>query len=633
MKRTRRPAGSRPSVWKTPPKRDGDTPRTPVQQIAKPRPTLGSKPPPNIKREHKKAKQNGTGERSDGRSTSPPPPLLPPQKVNPPKRGSVKRGSRSSSIWGGEDGRAPARAARKIRRKMPLPPIKGFDPPQANILEQLGIGEEEEGEKEKEEKEEELEDGQLSSKQEFVVSRVLNGDNVFITGSAGTGKSFVMKEIIQRLNNSDSRGEGVYVTASTGAAAVNIGGCTLHSFAGIGLGNGTVHSLYKRIDKHPRCIAAKRRWLTARVLIIDEVSMLDAGLFDKLEHLARLLRDRSDPFGGIQIVRCGDFFQLPPVRKRTDAEEKKFMFQANCWNKVVHTTFVLDRLFRQEGDRPFAKILNEIRFGCVSPAGERILRQSSVPFVSRPSLEPVKEEGPSTGDKKTDVKVIATMLYPHRKDVDHENAMQLAVLEGEHHSFYARDNGDPTLLKQLQTHCAAPALLHLKLGAQVVLLKNLDFGSGLVNGSRGVIVQFVMSKVTPREEKENIRDRIGSSESVLTRPVAPVVKFTNGVTRCLSQDLWKVKLGSRLATRTQFPLALAWALSIHKAQGMTLSMVKMKLNDVWECGHAYVALSRATSQHGLYLIDYDVRKIRASHVVLRYFREVLKKQAIAFKDM
>jgi len=503
-------------------------------------------------------------------------------------------------------------------------------------MNQISASEREEPEKDhiEDDEEEPLEDGQLSAKQEHVISRVLQGDNVFITGSAGTGKSFVMREIIKRLNGSESRGFGVYVTASTGAAAVNVGGCTVHSFAGIGFGNGSVYNLKNRLLNNPMCTAAKTRWLNARVLIIDEVSMIDAGLFDKLEHLARLLRDSSEPFGGIQVVLCGDFFQLPPVRTKADTEEKKFMFQAACWNRVVHTTFVLDRLFRQKEDKPFAKILNEIRLGYVSPSGEKILEQCAVPFDLRPGSISANPCAAKEGTRTHTAKVIPTMLYSHRRDVDHENAMQLAALNGDQHSFYALDEGDNTLLKQLTAHCAAPLLLDLKLGAQVVLLKNMDFASGLVNGSRGVIVNFVMGKA-PTPDNASIRDRIGSVKQEKDQDVAlaPVVKFTNGLIRTIHQDRWRVALGKRSATRTQVPLALAWALSIHKAQGMTLSMVKMKLSTVWECGQAYVALSRATSQRGLYLIDYDVYKIRANYEVLRYYKDVLNRQVYAFRNM
>lgn len=477
-----------------------------------------------------------------------------------------------------------------------------------------GTKEEEEEEGSVGEGEEEDEDPVLASgmtaKQEHILREVEKGENLFFTGSAGTGKSFLTRKIIEQFHTG-FMGAGVYVTASTGAAAVNIAGCTLHSFAGIGLGAESVAVLFKNIRSNPkpRFRHAKMRWMKARTLIVDEVSMLDAGLFDKIEELARLLRGNDEPFGGIQIILCGDFFQLPPVRKRDDIEAKEFLFKAKCWNRVIKKTYVLERIFRQDQDKRFARVLNEIRLGYVSPRGERLLGRCSVPFRSRPG-------------ESTDSSIKPTMLYALRKDVNHENAMQLATLDEEEQSFYAKEGGDKTLLTQLQNNCTAPNILNLKVGAQVVLLKNLNFEVGLVNGSRGVVTGFTMSE---SYQTADPNDRL--SQGLLKKVLAPTVRFTNGVVRTLEQQTWEVKMDERKrAWRIQFPLALAWALTIHKAQGMTLSKVQMKLSTVWETGHAYVALSRATSEDGLYLIDYDVHKVRASPTVLAYYREVLLHQ-------
>lgn len=465
-------------------------------------------------------------------------------------------------------------------------------------------GESEDGENTESLSEPEFVDGHLTKQQAYILKKVLKGENVFFTGSAGTGKSFLLREIIDALNNLPDCGAGVYVTASTGTAAVHIGGCTLHSFAGIGLGNQTVTKLVHKIRTDPRCKGAKRRWKMARILIIDEISMLDAGLFDKLEHMARILRDDDSPFGGIQLVLCGDFLQLPPVRKRDDPEAKLFLFQAQCWDRVIDTTFILEHIFRQHKDKRFAKILNEIRLGYVSPSGEKLLERCTVPFEKRKNR---------TKENIDNDKIKPTMLYALRKDVYHENHTQLSILDSKEHTFAAADSGDNTLLKQLQSHCTAPETLKLKVGAQVVLLKNLDFARKLVNGSRGVVVDFVWNTSCSAND-----------ERIPTTAFAPVVEFTNGIRRTLSKEVWTVKMDSkRSATRVQYPLALAWALTIHKAQGMTLSKVQMKLSQVWETGQAYVALSRATSESGLYLIDYDPHKIKANDTVLRYYKKIL----------
>jgi ATP-dependent DNA helicase PIF1 len=521
-------------------------------------------------------------------------------------------------LWG-QGKNAPKRRARTIRTKVSSVPNANawneqqvLPPPRPDLsafLKEEGTKEEDEEEgSEMEEEEEPVLASGMTAKQEHILREVENGENLFFTGSAGTGKSFLTRKIIEQFH-SGFMGAGVYVTASTGAAAVNIAGCTLHSFAGIGLGTASVAALFKKIRSDPRLRNAKMRWLKARTLIVDEVSMLDADLFDKLEELARLLRGNDDPFGGIQVILCGDFFQLPPVRKRDDPKAKEFLFKAKCWNRVIKKTYVLERIFRQDQDKRFARVLNEIRLGYVSPRGERLLERCSVPFRSRSGAS-------------TDSSIKPTMLYALRRDVNHENAMQLATLDEEEQSFYAKEGGDKTLLKQLQNNCTAPNILNLKVGAQVVLLKNLNFEMGLVNGSRGVVTGFAMSE---SRQTADPNDRL--SQGLLKKVLAPTVRFTNGVVRTLEEQTWEVKMDARKrAWRIQFPLALAWALTIHKAQGMTLSKVQMKLSTVWETGHAYVALSRATSEDGLYLIDYDVHKVRASPTVLAYYREVLLHQ-------
>jgi ATP-dependent DNA helicase PIF1 len=515
------------------------------------------------------------------------------------------------NLWG-QGKNATKRKPRAIRKRVSTSTNTNawneqqvFPPPKPDLS--AFIEDEEVEEVSVEDEEPVLESG-MTAKQEHILREVKEGGNVFFTGSAGTGKSFLTRKIIDQFQ-AESMGAGVYVTASTGAAAVNIGGCTLHSFAGIGLGKPPVAALFKKIQTDPRLKGAKMRWTRARTLIIDEVSMLDAELFDKLEELARLLRGNDDPFGGIQIILCGDFFQLPPVRKRDDPGAKEFLFKAKCWKRVIQKTYILERIFRQDQDKRFAKILNEIRLGCVTTRGESLLERCSVPFHSRPGVS-------------TDSEIAPTMLYALRRDVDHENAMQLATLSEEEKTFYAKEGGDRTLLKQLQNNCTAPNVLNLKVGAQVVLLKNLCFEMGLVNGSRGVVIGFTQSE-TRRTADPNDRFAQGLLETVLS----PTVRFTNGVVRTLVQETWEIKMDARKrAWRIQFPLALAWALTIHRAQGMTLSKVQMKLSEVWETGHAYVALSRATSEDGLYLIDYDVHKIRSSRAVLEYYREVLLHQ-------
>jgi ATP-dependent DNA helicase PIF1 len=223
----------------------------------------------------------------------------------------------------------------------------------------------------------------LSEEQKSILAAVVEeGKSIFFTGSAGTGKSVLMKSIITRLRNMHAKEpDRVAVTASTGLAAVNIDGTTLHSFAGIGLGKEPATELLKKIRRNPKI---RQRWIRTRVLIIDEISMIDADLFDKLEHVARILRNNGSPFGGIQLIVTGDFFQLPPVPEKDRAA--KFSFDAATWNTCIEHTVLLTHVFRQK-DATFAGMLNEMRLGRLTPASIRAFQSLSRPLNFTDNLE------------------------------------------------------------------------------------------------------------------------------------------------------------------------------------------------------------------------------------------------------
>lgn len=223
----------------------------------------------------------------------------------------------------------------------------------------------------------------LSEEQKGVLTAVVDeGKSVFFTGSAGTGKSVLMRSIIQKLRQKHTKNpERVAVTASTGLAAVNIDGTTLHSFAGIGLGKDTAPELVKKIRRNAKC---RQRWAQVRVLIVDEVSMIDGELFDKLEHIARILRNNGKPFGGIQLVVTGDFFQLPPVPEKDRAA--KFSFDAATWDTCIEHTILLNHVFRQK-DARFAGMLNEMRLGRLTPASIKAFQTLSRPLNFTDDLE------------------------------------------------------------------------------------------------------------------------------------------------------------------------------------------------------------------------------------------------------
>ncbi|KAF3930680.1 hypothetical protein ABW19_dt0208047 [Dactylella cylindrospora] len=474
----------------------------------------------------------------------------------------------------------------------------------------------------------------MSEEQSHVLDMVVNeGKSVFFTGSAGTGKSVLLREIITGLRKKHYKNyDSVAVTASTGLAACNIGGVTLHSFSGIGLGRENVEALVKKIRRVPK---SKQRWLRTKVLIIDEISMVDGELFDKLEGVARILKNNGRPFGGIQLVVTGDFFQLPPVPD--NGRMAKFAFEGNTWNNCVDHTILLTHIFRQK-DPTFAAMLNEMRLGSLSPA--------SIANFKKLNRNLQFDDG-----------LIATELFPTRKEVDNANNKQLRELNTISEAYTAQDESavlDQQQRDKLLSNCMAPQVLELKIGAQVMLVKNMD--ETLVNGSIGRVVAFMSEKTYALAQDDGDEFMFGSQgvtdyESLTNRQKAlheryvneqskttttrryPLVQWSiaDGTQRrtLMLPEAWKFELptGEIQASRKQVPLILAWALSIHKAQGQTLDRVKVDLNKVFEKGQAYVALSRATTQEGLQVLNFDPKKVMAHDKVRAFYKSLTTAEA------
>ncbi|WPG99866.1 ATP-dependent DNA helicase PIF1 [Acrodontium crateriforme] len=460
----------------------------------------------------------------------------------------------------------------------------------------------------------------LSEEQQHVLELVTEQKkSVFFTGSAGTGKSVLMREVIASLRKKYQREpDRVACTASTGLAACNIGGVTLHSFAGIGLGKEEVPELVRKIKRNQK---AKHRWMRTKVLIIDEVSMVDGELFDKLEAIARQMRNNGRPFGGIQLVITGDFFQLPPVPD--SGRVAKFAFDASTWSTAIDYTIGLTHVFRQK-DPIFAGMLNEMREGRLSESSIKAFRSLSRELTFQDAIE-------------------STELFPTRNEVERANTSRLGMLQGEVQIFEARDGGsivEKTHRDKLLSNCMAPEIITLKKGAQVMLIKNVD--ETLVNGSLGKVLGFMSEQDFDRYDQSDNVDAMlptqrdvgeGFEEKAKARVIQgittarkyPVVRFkiADGTSRDLlcQPETWKVELpnGEVQASRAQVPLILAWALSIHKAQGQTLDRVKVDLGKVFEKGQAYVALSRATSMAGLQVLRFDPKKVNAHEKVRSFY--------------
>lgn len=308
----------------------------------------------------------------------------------------------------------------------------------------------------------------LSPEQEVVAELARRGNNIFYTGSAGTGKSLLLKKLIKNLKEQHSP-DAIGVTASTGLAAYNIGGMTINSFTGIGLGKGKPEEMVRNIKRNKKI---RDRWDRLKVLIIDEISMIDGQLLDKLDAVAKRLRDASKPFGGIQVIFCGDFYQLPPVSKNSNSI---FAFESKFWKENIHVQVVLKKVFRQEGDKQFLQMLQEVRDGEVSESTAKKFRTLSRPLLSKDNLIPTK-------------------LFPTRKEVDIANNNMLKGLKGGAITFTAVDGGALAHTQQGQKMLEsflAPKNITLKAGAQVMMIKNLD--ETLVNGSLGTVVGFLNS--------------------------------------------------------------------------------------------------------------------------------------------
>jgi len=429
----------------------------------------------------------------------------------------------------------------------------------------------------------------LSPQQQAVVDMAEDGTSFFLTGGAGTGKSVILREVIQRLPAATT-----FVTAPTGVAALNIGGSTIHEFAGLGRGDLAPHDVAAKITRGE----AGNRWRRATTLIIDEVSMLSAKTFDTLDSLARLLRPAQShlPFGGIQVVACGDFFQLPPVSGRDEGETAKLCFESSSWARALPVAVELQQVYRQK-DAQFIKLLEHLRWGRCNPEVIAMLKSrqlaagggspSGAPQGSGASSEQLHREG--------EVR-LRTRLMTHRADVERVNGSQLLKLAGEQRTYDAKDEGHEVALRTLDRGCTAPRTLHLKIDAQVMLTKTINRFRGLVNGARGQVVSF-SSGGSPR------------------------VKFENGEVETVLPETWSVAFGYGCrASRTQIPLQLAWAMSIHKAQGISLSHVDVSLANVFEPGQAYVAISRVRSLQGLGIIDFAPSSIRANPKVVAFYK-------------
>ncbi|WAQ87457.1 hypothetical protein PtA15_8A361 [Puccinia triticina] len=496
-------------------------------------------------------------------------------------------------------------------------------------------------------------DPRCSEEQLKVLDLVKLGRNVFFTGSAGVGKSFMLHEVVRMLKSDKRR---VSVTAPTGIAALAIGGCTIHSWAKVGLGHGSVHTIYNKLigqklksERFDRDGDSNRIWNTD-VLIIDEASMLHPDLFEKISILCQAIRKIKKPFGGIQIILSGDFFQLPPVTKDDDftcmycgcpkfervgssgkircvkplhkkwddkpcgriRREYTFCFETTTWRQLNLQVIELTKVFRQE-DKHFIDMLNKIRWGTVDDEIERIAVSRSQPLEAH-EIKP-------------------TRLYARNLNVHSENAKQFNLLDSKPYEFSATDQtmGNAsyahTFLSRLDD-LQARKKLTLKIGAQVMLLCNLDIKSRLVNGSRGVVIDWVESPsyqlssvLSQQRDPDDMKKLYWCSKQ--PHRCLPKVLFSDGRVMLIEPFVWSIEIDASLTlSRTQLPLSLAWAITIHKSQGQTLDRLCVDLFGIFEHGQAYVALSRARSLDGLQITGWKSTRVQCHPSVKAFYKSL-----------
>lgn len=386
-----------------------------------------------------------------------------------------------------------------------------------------------------------------SMKQTQALTVMLEGSPVFLTGPPGAGKTYVLNEFIRRAKK---QGKHVAVTASTGIAATHIGGATIHSWSGLGIRDALTNNDRDWLRKNT---GLQKRYLSTDTLVIDEISMLHGKRLDMINEASKMLRESDKPFGGLQLVLVGDLFQLPPVSRGNEVAD--FAHTSAAWQELNPKICYLTEQHRQQDDQLLG-ILEAMRSGEVEQWHAEALQE-------RLNVSPEQH-------------MAITRLYAHNIDVEAINNRHLAVLDGQSKVFTMATKGAATKVEQLVRGLLAPETLTLKVGAEVMFVAN-NFAEGFVNGSRGTVIGF--------------QDDL---------PL--VALLSNGQTIRVNQHTWTLmEDDKKKAEVAQLPLRLAWAITIHKSQGMSLDAAEIDLGKTFTPGMGYVALSRVRSLKGIYL--------------------------------
>lgn len=397
--------------------------------------------------------------------------------------------------------------------------------------------------------------------QKQALETMLLGHNIFLTGPPGSGKTYLLKEFLKLAQQKQLK---VAVTATTGIAATHLDGVTIHSWAGLGLADRLNDKSKIKLLKNFNLV---ERYNSTDILVIDEISMLDAKRLDILNELAKSFRASSKVMGGLQTILVGDLFQLPPVGK----VEKSYVFQSNTWEELKLCICYLTEQHRQQPGDELNSILSAIRHNRLGEVEMSILKSKLL--VNQP------------------IKSNILRLYSHNIDVDKLNNQRLKLINHREHIFKMSIKGDRSMATNLKKTILSPPTLKLKKGCEVIFTAN-DYRLGYVNGDRGRVVGF--------------------------KSGYPIIRMYRGAYTLVNQHTWRSLVNGQSAEVYQLPLKLAWAMTIHKSQGMSLDEAVIDLSRAFSAGMGYVALSRLRNIDGLYLLGLNKMSLYVDNKVLKF---------------
>lgn len=445
--------------------------------------------------------------------------------------------------------------------------------------------------------------------------------SVFITGGAGTGKSYILRKLKKHYKGY------LHLTSSTGISAININGQTIHSWAGIGICNKKIPILVSEIKNKNR--AQYKKLITARMLAIDEISMLTSDCLDYLNSFLKNIREDNAPFGGIQMIFIGDFFQLPPVIINRKIENKDFCFSSNAWKEVNPKNIILTEVKRQT-DIEFVNILNDIRKGNVSTKGIKLIwdRESECSCVvaSEKGLNILRLFATNSEANKHNhdcIEKISGKDYTFKSEDkiewfstnDPTETILLTEEVDEQSKVWKNFNDDCRAVKQLKLKCNT----ELKTGCRVMLLQNINLEEQLANGSCGTVVN-----IDSNLNYVDVSFDSGKVERILKTKFEIILGTEEKVINKTDQNgnPYTVIANQRKLVRYQIPLALAYGITIHKSQGMTFNDLIVDCKKIFADGQAYVALSRTRSLNGLYPLNFDEYQVKANPFVIEFYKKI-----------